>query len=254
MRSKATTTVASYQFTVASATSRIFRQLRTGGWQLFPRALPCALVFALALSGAVAKAEIIDRMLAVVGGEIILLSDLTAAVRFGLIEHPPATPGDLSLRPALNALIDRELQLFEVNRYLPPEPSATAIDDRFAAIRTRLGEAAFQAALAEAGMSEVQLRARIRDNLRIDAYRAQRFGAALEPSEEDLLRYYRSNEAAFTKGDVVQPFAEVRADVRDRLVRERSTSLIAEWLDTLRRRTEIRILYPLGDSTSAQKF
>ena len=206
----------------------------TSGWAA------ALLVIALGAQRA-AGAEIIDRTLAVVGGEIVLLSDASAAVKFGLIDVP-AIGDEAGLRAALNALVDRQLQLFEVNRYLPPEPAASAIDARVDAIRARLGEAGFRAALAETGMAEAQVRSRIRDNLRIDSYRAQRFGAALQPTDDDLLRYYRANEATFTKNGVLQPFDDVRAAVRDQLVRERSGALIAEWLDTLRRRTEIQIL------------
>ena len=206
----------------------------TSGWAA------ALLVIALAAQPA-AGAEIIDRTLAVVGGEIVLLSDANAAVKFGLIDVP-AIGDEAGLRAALNALVDRQLQLFEVNRYLPPEPAASAIDARLDAIRARLGEAGFRAALAETGMAEAQVRSRVRDNLRIESYRAQRFGAALQPTDDDLLRYYRANEATFTKNGVLQPFDDVRAAVRDQLVRERSGALIAEWLDTLRRRTEIQIL------------
>ena len=206
----------------------------TSGWAA------ALLVIALAAQPA-AGAEIIDRTLAVVGGEIVLLSDANAAVKFGLIDVP-AIGDEAGLRAALNALVDRQLQLFEVNRYLPPEPAASAIDARLDAIRARLGEAGFRAALAETGMAEAQVRSRIRDNLRIESYRAQRFGAALQPTDDDLLRYYRANEATFTKNGVLQPFDDVRAAVRDQLVRERSGALIAEWLDTLRRRAEIQIL------------
>ena len=206
----------------------------TSGWAA------ALLVIALGAQRA-AGAEIIDRTLAVVGGEIVLLSDANAAVKFGLIEVP-AIGDEAGLRAALNALVDRQLQLFEVNRYLPPEPAASAIDARVDAIRARFGEAGFRAALAETGMAEAQVRSRIRDNLRIESYRAQRFGAALQPTDDDLLRYYRANEATFTRNGVLQPFDDVRAAVRDQLVRERSGALIAEWLDTLRRRTEIQIL------------
>ena len=206
----------------------------TSGWAA------ALLVIALAAQPA-AGAEIIDRTLAVVGGEIVLLSDANAAVKFRLIDVP-AIGDEAGLRAALNALVDRQLQLFEVNRYLPPEPAASAIDARLDAIRARLGEAGFRAALAETGMAEAQVRSRVRDNLRIESYRAQRFGAALQPTDDDLLRYYRANEATFTKNGVLQPFDDVRAAVREQLVRERSGALIAEWLDTLRRRTEIQIL------------
>ena len=136
-------------------------------------------------------AEVIDRILAVVSGEVIMLSDARAATRFGLIDV--VANADDPVRAAMNALVDRHLQLLEVNRYLPPEPPASAIDEQFTAIRDRFqSDEAFRAALAECGIGEAQLRARVRDNLRIASYRAQRFAAALQPSDEDLLRYYRS--------------------------------------------------------------
>ena len=204
-------------------------------------AVALCVVIVASVSVAPARAEIIDRMLAVVGGEIILLSDAHAAVKFGLIDVRDISD-EAGLRAALNALVDRRLQLFEVNRYLPPEPAAAAVDARLDAARSRLGDAGFRAALAETGMTEAQVRSRIRDNLRIESYRAQRFGAALQPTDEDLARYYRANEPLFTKEGVLQPFDQVRDAVRERLVRERSSVLIAEWLDTLRRRGEIQIL------------
>lgn len=201
-----------------------------------------ALVIVTLLSMQAPAGEIIDRILAVVGGELILLSDAMAAQRFGLVEPPP--PGADPIRPTLDALIDRRLQLFEVNRYLPPEPDPAAIDARLAAVRARFPTAeAFQAALAESGITEAALRSSVRDTLRLANYRAQRFAAALEPSEEDLVRYYRMRENEFTRDGVLRPFAEVRDELRARVAAERSASLIAEWLDTLRRRTDVQVLY-----------
>jgi hypothetical protein len=52
----------------------------------------------------------------------------------------------------------------------------------------------------ETGLSVIQLRARIRDNLRIDRYLQQRFGAAFQPAEEEIARYYRAHEPEFTVG------------------------------------------------------
>ena len=194
------------------------------------------------VQSAVRAAEVIDRILAVVSGEVIMLSDARAATRFGLIDVPGSA--DDPVRAAMNALVDRHLQLLEVNRYLPPEPPASAIDEQFAAIRGRFqSDDAFRAALAECGISEAQLRARVRDNLRIVSYRAQRFAAALQPSDEDLLRYYRSRESEFMKDGTPLPFAQVREQVRERLAGERSQALIREWLDTLRRRADVQILY-----------
>ena len=65
--------------------------------------------------------EIIDRMMAVVAGDLIMMSDVAAAVEFGLV--PPAPAADVT-RTVLSQLIDRSLMLAEVERYAPPEPTA----------------------------------------------------------------------------------------------------------------------------------
>jgi len=188
------------------------------------------------------RAEIIERILAVVGGELIMLSDAMAAIRFGLVERPEGS-GD-PVEAALDALIDRQLQLVEVNRYLPPEPTDAAIEARVAEIRAGFpDEAAYDAAFDETGMTPERLRSRVRDTLRITSYRAQRFAAAMQPTEEDLLRYYRFNEEAFTKDGVLQPFEEVREQLRVRVGSERTDALVRDWLATLRRRADVQVLY-----------
>jgi hypothetical protein len=203
--------------------------------------LAIAMAAMVAVQGSV-RAEVIDRILAVVSGEVIMLSDARAAARFDLIEIP-ANAED-PIRAAMNALVDRHLQLLEVNRYLPPEPPDSAIEEQLNVIRGRFkSDDDVRAALAECGISEAQLRARVRDNLRIASYRSQRFAAALQPSDEDLLRYYRSRESEFTKDGAPAPFAQVREQVRERLAAERSQTLIREWLETLRRRADVQILY-----------
>lgn len=200
-------------------------------------------VVAALLWGGVAPlhAEIIDRILAVVNGAVITLSDVTAAARFGIVQTAPGAAEPV--RGVLDALVDRQLQLAEVNRYLPPEPADAAIQARLDEIRSSFPDArAFEAALEQSGLTLDQLRRAVRDNLRIIRYREQRFGAAMEPPEEDILRYYRTHAADFTAGGVVRPYAEVRTEARARLIEERTSALVREWVDGLRRRADITIL------------
>jgi hypothetical protein len=189
---------------------------------------------------AVGSAQTIDRVLAVVDGSPITLSDVNAAVSFGLVTVPRQADGD---RAALDAVIDRRLQLVEVNRYLPPEPTAAAIDARLAETRKRFAsDAAFQAALAETGMSPLDLRAAIRDSLRITSYLGQRFRAGYQPGEDEVLAYYRSHESEFDRGGATRPFAEVRDEARRRLIESRTDALIRDWVATLRRRVDVTLL------------
>lgn len=120
--------------------------------------------------------EIIDRVLAIVAGDVITLSDVVAARELGFVA--PASGGDPT-REVLTALIERALVLAEVERYAPPEPAPVEIDRRIQAIRVRFQTPeAFSAALARAGLEDTHLRERLRQDLRIEAYLEERFAVA----------------------------------------------------------------------------
>ena len=129
-------------------------------------------------------AETIDRVLAVVAGQIITLSDVTAARALGL--QSPGNAAD-PVRVVLSKLMDRELVLAEVERYAPPEPPPDAVDREIDAIRTRFPSAdSFDAALARSGLDDKRLREIVRQDLRIRTYEEQRFAAA-DPARRQTL-------------------------------------------------------------------
>jgi hypothetical protein len=136
-------------------------------------------------SVALARAdEVIDRVLAVVAGDLILLSDVRAAREFGLVE----SAGTESDREVLSGLINRALMLAEVDRYAPPDPGADAIQAALRAIRQRFESAQqFDAALARVGLDEEHLRTVLRNDLRIRAYLDQRFTAETTERQRELV-------------------------------------------------------------------
>ena len=124
--------------------------------------------------------EVLDRVLAVVSGELILLSDVRAARTFGFVATEGADPDG----QALARLIDRALILAEVERFAPPEPEAPAVDRGESAERQRFAsQEAFAAALAQAGIEERHLREYVRQDLRMNAYLDQRFTSVPPPEE-----------------------------------------------------------------------
>jgi hypothetical protein len=139
--------------------------------------LQIGLTMLLVLGGGVARAETIDRVLAVVAGQLITLTDVTAAVDLGLQPAEGADP----VRAVLTRLIDRELMLAEVERYAPPEPAAAAVDREVQRVRQRFASGpAFDAALARSGIDDTHLRETLRQDLRMRAYLDQRFSLAAE--------------------------------------------------------------------------
>ena len=191
---------------------------------------------------AIAQAEVIDRMLAVVAGDVVLQSDVRAAREFGLVSFDSSAPD--ADREVLARLIDRALVLAEVDRFTPPEPDAVAVDRLVAAVRARFGtDQQYAATLARVGIEERHLRERVRQDLRMTAYLEQRFTTA-PPSEDELSRYYREHAASFTRGGVLVPFETVRPEIVQAVTAETRRVVVDEWITGLRRRADIRIVEP----------
>lgn len=189
-----------------------------------------ALVGALA----VAQPELLDRTLALVGGQPITLSDARGAVALGLIDATKDSIADLTAR-----LVDRELVLREVQRYAPPAPAESAVERRLVEVRKRLGDSLTRI-LAVHGFTEARLRAWIRDDLRTQAYLAQRFASASLPSDAELAAAYARQRVEFDKSGI--SFEQAAPIIRERLIDERRRELIVDWVADLRRRTDVVII------------
>jgi hypothetical protein len=205
---------------------------------------------AVILFSGMVRAELIDRVMGVVNGQIITLSDVRGALRFELI------PTDASQDPidaALRRLIDRTLLIGEVERYLPPEPSAELIDKAEAAVKSKFKDALeLETVLTRYGLSQEELRRFVRDTLRIEAYLDQRLASIAPSSEADLLRYYRDHGAEFARAGVPRPFEEVREEIVTRIASTGRETFIAELLAGLRRRADIQQLYVPHTATPAR--
>lgn len=180
----------------------------------------CALLSALCPVSVIVRAEIIDRVLAILPGQIITLSDVEAALDLGLVSAPD---GADRLAAGLTAVIDRVLMLNEVRRVAPPEPSAAAIDARVARVRQRFATPAeLSRVLAARGLDETVLRLFAADDLRLASYLDERFSSAAQPTDEEIRQ---SGESA-----------------RQRLTDERRRTLIDAWTAELRRRADVTVL------------
>jgi hypothetical protein len=182
----------------------------------------------------VAQPELLDRTLALVGGQPITLSDARAAIALGLIENPKGSLTDVTMR-----LVDRALVLREVQRYAPPAPEESLVEPRLAAIRQRLG-GSFNATLEAHGFTETRVRGWIRDDLRTQAYLAQRFASASLPSDSEVAAIYNRQRAEFDQSGLT--FEQAAPIVRERLIEERRRELVVDWVADLRRRTDVVII------------
>jgi hypothetical protein len=186
----------------------------------------------------VAGQELIERTLALVGGQAITLNDARAAVALGLVTadgSPDPIPG------ITRQLVDRELVLREVQRYAPAAPADSAVEARLDELRQQLGGAkGLRAMLDRYGFTEVRLRRWLRDDLRTQAYLSQRFASASTPTDAEVSAAYGRARAEFDKANAT--FEQAAPILRDRLVAARRRELIADWISDLRRRTDVVVL------------
>lgn len=205
------------------------------------RAIVWASLLLVPAAAASAPSQLLDRVLAVVGTEVITLSDTRAVITCGL--HDGAGAKDPTAA-ALEYLINRALMLDEVNRYSAPEPDRDTVARSLEKLRARFASAAdFEAALAGSAMTPGRLRGFVRNNLRIDAYVDQRFGGAAMPTEQEIAGYYQEHQDLFVRNGRVPPLEQVRAEVAERASAARRDALVTDWIDRLKRRTEITVLY-----------
>ena len=121
-----------------------------------------------------AQRETLDRILAVVAGQVIMQSDVRAFLELGLMDGVAQTD-----EAVLTYLIERRLVLDEVDRYVAANPPPPVVERRLELVAARFtSEAAFRDALARVGLTDDDLRQVLRDDARRDAYIENRFGAA----------------------------------------------------------------------------
>jgi hypothetical protein len=183
-------------------------------------------IVSVALSGQ----QLLDRIVARVNGIAITLTDVSAAVALGIADLPESA--------AIQQLVDRQLVLSEVARFVPPEPAAAAVEAEVGSLTTRAG-AHLREIMVSTGIDEAGIREIARENLRIQAYLNQRFGANVQLTEEEVARYYRIHPEEFTRGGMLLPFTEAEPVARERASAERRALTVSQWMRDLRARAEI---------------
>ncbi len=182
--------------------------------------------------------ELIERTVALVGSQAITLNDARAAIALGLVAVPP---GADPIASATTQLVDRALVLREVQRYAPPAPDDNVVTTKLEEIGARSpAPGALDRVLQSHGFTEARLRAWVRDDLRTQAYLAQRFASASLPSDTEVSAAYTRQRAEFDEAG--QTFEQAAPIVRERLIASRRSELIADWLLELRRRADVVIL------------
>ncbi len=199
------------------------------------------LLLAGLLSAGAGRAQTVNCLVAVVGGQPVTLTDVRIAQEFGLIDRtvPPAS-GDAALA-ALDSLIGQKLVLAMARE---PGPGGAVDPDRaLADLRAQFGPDAFAAKLRKFGLTEADLRPYLEERLRYERVVSARFAAPVPVSRGDVDKYYRDVYVPEQKTKGLEPgsFESVRADLETRLRAELRAAKIADWVRTIRAQSDVRV-------------
>jgi len=193
----------------------------------------------------VRAAQVLDRVLAVVSGTVIMLSDARAALTLGLVEAESARD---PIQAAMQWLVDRQLVLDEAERGDRIDVDPAALDQALDGVRRRFAsEGEFRRALAGLGLDDRGLRRLVRNTLVARLYTERRFDSVLPATEEDLREYYAAHAGRFVRNNRQLSFEDALADVTAAVQQERRAQAVAAWMERLRRRAEIRTIYVTAD-------
>jgi len=207
---------------------------------LFP--LICCL-----LPGGVLRAEILDKVVAVVGKNVITASEVSQQLRLeSFINQRPADNSTQARSLALRRLLDQSLvsQEMLVTSFLGA--SDEQIEQELAASRGQEfpNGKSFDDALKAYNLSEEDLRDFLRRQLNMLRFIDFRFRIGMEVSEDEIKSYYENSytpQVRLVEAGVTEPLEEVRGQIREIVAQQQVDTLLDDWLKRVRATSRIDI-------------
>lgn len=196
--------------------------------------------------------RLVDAAVAAVGLDTILLSEVGLGCDLNRVRElpPPVDPATLGPCPpaeeqaVLDQLINQALILEDAVRFnieVPTEAVARGIEQ----LEARLaGPDGLDRLLARYDLDRAALEERIAREVLLGRYLERRIGLLVFVSPDEVQRYYQQNQARFGGA----PLEAVEAEIRTYLSRVKYRDALAEYIQSLRSRGEVR---RLGDALGA---
>lgn len=203
-----------------------------------------------------------DRIVAVVNGDLILESDVDAEERFA--GFTPLRPDAAESRDKLiERLIDRDLILQQIK--LQPQGSITdaQVDAELATLKKNIPQCAsyhcetaagWEKFCADHGFSVDEVRERWRTRMRVLNFIEQHFRMGIRITQAEIDAYYKNKLLpAYQKDHVPAPAEASIADrIQEILLQQQVSGLLEDWLKALRAQGSVRMLDPGKPSGAGQ--
>lgn len=166
--------------------------------------------------------------------EIIFYSDLE---RHRLFFAPSAEKSDPAQR--LNQVIEQRLLRPEARRFILEKPKLEAVKTRLVQIQNRFeNNLAFENALRQTGLSEMELETEIRENLWVEQLLDERIKGFIFISPKVIEEYFQNHPDLFSG----QTLAESIEGIETFLIAEKESQKKTEYLKRIKAKAKINIL------------
>jgi hypothetical protein len=197
----------------------------------------------------------LDRVVAIVNGDLILDSDVNQEERFQAFEPYRRPSENVSRDSAIERLINRALILQQLKLQPADEPSDADVDKQIVQLRKNIpacaryncqSKAGWDRFLADQGFTEASFFNRWKERMEMLDFIEDRFQMGVNITqaqiqdyyEKTLLPEYRQQHAPAPKLDAIS------SQVREVLLQQQITNLLSDWLQSLRAQGSVVVLHP----------
>jgi peptidyl-prolyl cis-trans isomerase SurA len=200
------------------------------------------------------NAVILDHVVAVINGSVILESDVQEEMRYGVLQPFTVNPERNTPQRALQRLIDRALilQQMQTTQFATP-PTPEEVEQRIKELRSVIPvcaqyhcntEPGWQAFLKAHGLTEKEVEKHWTERMTILSFIQSRFGSGVRITPQEIADYYQKTLVPQLHGQTPPTLAAVSTRIQEILLQQRVSSLLLEWLQSLKSEGSVSILDP----------
>ncbi|MFY0522160.1 hypothetical protein ACN28I_02770 [Archangium gephyra] len=194
-----------------------------------------------------AEGRVIDRVVAVIGTQVLTLSELEFEARVTLVQRGGVRAAEVqldeqTLRGALELAINQRLLVAGADRLQAFQAERSEVEARLRTFRDRFeDETSLLAFLARHDADLEQLTAVLERSVRAERILDSRIRLRAQVSEAEVRRYWEEH-----KGTLGGPFEAVRDTLKEKLFRERYNQLAKDEFKLVRESARIRRVAPFA--------
>ncbi len=204
---------------------------------LFIRGIVFAAAVATA-SGLLPAQEVVDRIVARVENDVILLSDVRALSRYQqFLDGKSESDAQI-----LDRLIDQWIVRTEADVSHSPRPSEADADRGLSRVRSSFGsEQEYEARRKQAGLNDQEMRAMVASQLYLSSYLDSRFRPAVQVDPKEVEDFYQTAVVSRAKARGQEPPAldAARDSIPEALIQNGINRQAEQWLKESRLRLHV---------------